>query len=317
MSTDNPNTDIIAEAFADFMPKEAEQTPTAEVAEQPKEDAADALEVTEEETLEEAEEVEAKVEQVEEEKEEEIYTIKVDGEEIAVPLSELKAGYMKDADYRRKTAEVAKVRKETEADAERYKVGTETLLQQLAIADRLISEAGLNLTDEQLDTLAQDNPAEYVRMQRIMQRNQEKMTFLREQFAKAQTAQLEEIKANMSKHRKAEREALEQEAPEFRKTETWERLFGYLKGDNFKFTQEEIDSITDRRFAKLAEKARRYDALMAKGADREKQVRTVAKVIKPTAANNQSDTNNEFQRLSASVRKGDKMALGEMLNKYL
>jgi hypothetical protein len=50
----------------------------------------------------------------------ESHVVKVDGEEITVSLEDLKSGYMRDADYRRKTQALAESRKEFEAEIEQY-----------------------------------------------------------------------------------------------------------------------------------------------------------------------------------------------------
>ena len=70
-------------------------------------------------------EVEAEGEQPEAEASEEsaeddqLVTIKVDGQEIQVPLSELKNGYQRQADYTRKTMEVSEQRKAAEAESQK------------------------------------------------------------------------------------------------------------------------------------------------------------------------------------------------------
>lgn len=303
----NSNPDELAEAFAEYVPTEEEpKEPTPEVEEETVEEEADPTELEDEESEDE------EVEDVEDDTEEEDAprTLEVNGE--LIPEDEVIAGYMKDADYRRKTAETATIRKEVEADRERYGKGIETLVAQLAVADQLIRESGLNLTDEQLDELAANNPAEFVRMQRLMNKQTEKANVLMQQWQQAEQARAEERKQAVEKHRKTEREALVQEYPEFRKDETWERLYGFL-GEKFNFSKEELDTITDRRFAVIAEKARRYENLMAKG--KAKQVKAQGKVIKAGAAKptQQADTQQSFQRGIAQVKKGNREALGDLL----
>lgn len=68
----------------------------------------------------------------------ETYEVKVDGETLAVDLDELKSGYSRDADYRRKTMALAEERRAVEAEAqtaqqerERYRQGLEQLEQAL------------------------------------------------------------------------------------------------------------------------------------------------------------------------------------------
>ena len=56
-----------------------------------------------------------------EEQETDLHQIIVNGEKIDVDLEELKAGYQKDADYRRKTEELAIERRQMQFDKDRLK----------------------------------------------------------------------------------------------------------------------------------------------------------------------------------------------------
>lgn len=78
--------------------------------EEPAEEGAEAEEAAEQEET--AEELEESAEPEAEEVAEEDEDPEIDLGEIKLKKSELKAGYMKDADYRRKTAEAAEVKRE-------------------------------------------------------------------------------------------------------------------------------------------------------------------------------------------------------------
>jgi hypothetical protein len=315
MGMPNPD-DVMLAAFSEVPgSKLAEQEPTAEAEPEPlEEEATTELTETADEAVEEGTEEEVAEEAEEDTKE--LYTIKIDGEEAQVTLSELKAGYMKDADYRRKTAEISTVRKETEADRERLGKGIQALVKQLSVAEKLMQEASFNISDEQLDQLAGENPAEYVRLSRIREKNQQKMQALYMAAQEVEAVQTQEAKASLERHRAQERELLAKERPEFRKPEAVERVYSYLQGDNFGFTKEVLDTITDRRFVVLADKARRYDAMMAKGAEKKEVV--AAKVIK-SSASRPADVSKaqDYQRSLSQARKGDKAALDKLFEAYL
>ncbi|MDE2434553.1 MAG: hypothetical protein KGN37_17120, partial [Burkholderiales bacterium] len=51
--------------------------------------------------------------------EEQMVTVKIDGKEVEVPLSELKNGYQRQADYTKKTMEVSDQRKAADAELQR------------------------------------------------------------------------------------------------------------------------------------------------------------------------------------------------------
>ena len=79
-------------------------------------------ETQQEETQEVAEQEEASQdENAIEEQETNLHQVIVNGEKIDVDLEELKAGYQKDADYRRKTEELAIEKRELRAEEDRLK----------------------------------------------------------------------------------------------------------------------------------------------------------------------------------------------------
>jgi hypothetical protein len=324
MLMDNPDNGL-AEAFGIKRNEEVElEKPTTE------QDADDAVggeanateadaEAVDDDVDGEAEEAEEAddVEEDSDDKPEEYRTVKIDGEEVKVPISELEAGYMRDADYRRKTTEVSALKKEVAADGERLEKGLDALVKQLTIAEQLVRESTFNLTDEQLDKLAVENPAELVRLQRIEEKNRQKLMLLHDQLEQAKSLRQRETEALVEKHRKQERKKLEEKVPFYRKPDSWDKLVTYLKSETYGLDDEVINSVTDHRFAMLADKAMRYDALMAKGKDRKERV--AAKVLKPSGARpSTGDSKGEvFQRGVSQVKKGNKDALTDLIGNFL
>ena len=100
-------------------PETEEAQPTEEEESQPTEEDESFEEVSEsteadEEESEEAEEEEEESESDEEVEEPDIYTVKVDGEDIEVPLDELIKGYSRQSDYTKKTQELSEYRKQVD-----------------------------------------------------------------------------------------------------------------------------------------------------------------------------------------------------------
>lgn len=83
------------------------------------------------------------------------YKVKVRGEELEVPLSELLNGYSRTEDYKAKTAEVAELRRQTETE---YADRLEQQVQLFTALDPVLAQA------QNLDwnALAQQDPAAYV-----------------------------------------------------------------------------------------------------------------------------------------------------------
>jgi hypothetical protein len=214
---------------------------------------------------------------------------------------------MKDADYRRKTAKLASEMKQVEEDSQRINTAMTALGEQLRVAEQLVVGAGLNYTDEQLDKLAEENPQEYLRITRVMQKSGDRVQAIREELARLDAQQKQLASEGFAKFRKAETARLYDAAPEFRKEETVERLNKWLK-DSYGFKDDEIQSVADHRFTLIAEKARKYDALKAKGASKAKQVKESPKVLRSAGAKPPStdqDKRNAFQRDLDAARKGD------------
>ena len=131
-NTDTPSQGIgLSEAASQFEAllsgNAGKQTPERQAAdESPADDQAEALEAsTEDETPTEeegAEEAEAAADDEEADEAsdtmDQLVTVKIDGKEEQIPLKEAIAGYQRQADYSRKTAHVAEMRKQIEAEAQ-------------------------------------------------------------------------------------------------------------------------------------------------------------------------------------------------------
>ncbi len=211
------------------------------------------------------------------------HTVKVGGEELTVTLQELKEGFMKDADYRRKTADVAKTRERVEAVEAQYKGGLETLEDQLTVVATFLANQ-LNVDEAEMDKLYAEKPAEAVRIQRQLQKQGSVLQAVHSQLQAVKQERGKVDSRKLNEFREAENAKLVEANPEFRKPESVERLHSYLK-DTFGLSKEEIESVADHRFALIAEKARRFDAAKAKAALKDKQVKKApAKFQKAGAA---------------------------------
>jgi hypothetical protein len=101
------------------------------------------------------------------------YTVKVNGEELEVDIDELKGGYQRDSDYRKKTMAVAEERKAVEADKAEI----------AARIDKL--ESLIKTEDEQVDWdyLKDNDPAQYVKLK---DQHDERKAVLEEERTKQQ-----------------------------------------------------------------------------------------------------------------------------------
>ena len=202
--------------------------------------------------------------------EEKTYTVKVNGEEITVPESELLKGYSRTEDYKAKTMAVAEERRAVES--ERANLATNLKAEyasQLEQATNLFSQFDPVLQEARnidWQALKQADPAAYVQAQDAVQ---ERLTAIQQMQAEAQRQRAE---AQQGLQQRAEQERVERfslAADEIVKArpeladEGKFREFASQAVESLRsqgFTNEEIADSVDHRVLALADKARRWDA---------------------------------------------------------
>jgi hypothetical protein len=191
---------------------------------------------------------------------------------------------MKDADYRRKTAEVAEAKRQAQAVQERVQQERSHYANQL---DALIAGLQSQLVGDQteLAKLAEENPAEWVRANAAAQQryaNLQRAVQERQQLANLHTQEQEQAQAQW---REGERQALQEKLPEWRDPKVKEaesRAIGeYLLQQGY--SAEELGELFDHRallVARDAAKWREHQATLK--AAKDKQVNPPpAKPVKP------------------------------------
>lgn len=207
-----------------------------------------------------------------------------DGSDVAEKRSvkDLREGYMRQKDYQRKTAEVARQR---DAVAEQVRQAVESertgMKQALAQLQSLVLEAAApELKDVNWNDLAANNVVEYVRL-----RNRADQVL---QAHSAIQAKLKEISDKEASEQAAKRKELLAKAHETLTTDIPgfgpELLQTLMKsGERHGFKPDEIQTWLDPRAIKLLHKAHLYDQLQAekKTPPPEKKVVVTPKVVKP------------------------------------
>ena len=111
-----------------------------------------------------------------EEQETDLHQIIVNGEKIEVDLEELKAGYQKDADYRRKTEELAIERRQLQSEKDRLKNEYSTKIEDLNnLTATLNAELNSELNSKELDRLFDEDPTEAAKIERKLRRRRESL----------------------------------------------------------------------------------------------------------------------------------------------
>lgn len=222
---------------------------------------------------------------------------KVEGGEDKVEklsIKQLQQGFMRQQDYQRKTAELAKQREalQTEIEAktkpaiENYEKHL-TVMRQAVLAALAPELQGVNLVQ-----LAQEDPAGYVTKQARLQQIGQLFQSIDSQLSKVQQAKAQEATLAKTKAIQEAVETLQRDIPDWG-AEKYQELMKFGV-ESFDFTPQEIQETIDPRMFKLLDVARKYDALQKAKPEVEKKVAKVPKVLKPGT----SDKNDKADRAS-------------------
>ena len=201
---------------------------------------------------------------------EQTFTVKVNGEEQTVPLTELLKGYSRTEDYKAKTMAVAEERRAVEAEKANITTNLKAeYASQLEQATNLFSQFDPVLQEARnidWQALKQADPASYLQAQDAVQ---ERLTAIQQMQAEAQRQRGE---AQQGFEQRAEQERTERfnlAADEIVKSrpdladEGKFREFATQAVESLRtqgFTNEEIADAVDHRVLALADKARKWDA---------------------------------------------------------
>lgn len=273
-------------------PEEEEAGETA-----PQENEEEATEASEEDTQETEQD-----EPVEEEAESELVEIEVDGEQYKVPEA-LKDKFMLQADYTRKTQEVAEQRKQVEQSWQQ-------LQQAATIQQNNIQEyARLMAIDSQLQNYQQadwnalynSDPVEFVRLKEEHRDLIDSRNYLVNTInTKQQQAQAEQ-QQNLAKIIEEGKQVLAREIPNWN-ADTAKKL-GQYGIEKYGFKQEEMQNVIDPRMVKVLHKAYLYDQLNNGKSVTQKKVQNLPKVSKPGTVSNKTLNKQQDNDLRKNLKR--------------
>lgn len=232
----------------------------------------------------------------------------IDLGDLRLKRSELRAGYMKDADYRQKTAQAAEVRRAAEAMQQQVQQERAYHANQL---DVLIGGLQTQLVGDQhrLAQLAQDDPAAWVAENaKFQQRYAQYQQAVQHRQALAQRSTAEQEAAH-AQWRQAEREALQSKLPEWRDSKVaqaeQQQIAGYLL--DIGYPASELEELFDHRALLVARDAAKWQAHQrALKAAKAKQAPTPPRTpVRPGAApaNPQSARDGKYAEALARAKR--------------
>ena len=304
-------------------PIEEEATPTEE--EESTEETQDESfeEESEEESEEEDEEESEESAEDQEEEEEPLFTVTANGEEIEVTYDELLKGYSRQADYTKKTQDIAQQRKEYEQAKQQYEASLPELKnlkeQYVQVLNDTISNsmAGLERFNIDWDRLKEDDRDEYL--------------IKREEFRQAQ----DELRGHQSRREYEQQQLSQQQQSEMKKVlhEETQKLVSVMPewGDNEKrkeiitgireyatshgYSQEELATLADHRALIMLHKAMQFDNI-SQSDIKAKKIKNKPKVVRSGKGKSSKEDSSkkravQMKRLKGSGRVDDASVLLE------
>lgn len=234
------------------------------------------------------------------------------GKKIRVKRSELRAGYMKDADYRRKTAEVAEQRRAVEQHAQQIAQERQHAANSL---DVFLGALQKELIGSQPDPkLIEEDPQEFLRQQAAYQQRASQFQAALQQRQTLQGRIDADEQRKRDEWRKGEGDKLLDRLPEWRdekkRAAESEEIASYLNA--LGYTADELGELVDHRALLVARDAAKYRALQAA---KDKQAKPEPhKPVRPGAASG-AQPNSTLQRANERLRRNpsDLDALGALI----
>ena len=250
-----------------------------------------------------------------EEQETDLHQVIINGEKIDVDLEELKAGYQKDADYRRKTEELAIEKRELKSEEDRLKNQYSTKMEDLnSLVATLNAEINNDMNSKELDALWDEDPTEAAKVDRRIQKRKNTIQQAQQKLREHQQAQFQEIL-------KEEQRKLHLRHPEIadpvKGTAVKSEIVNYLSSKGF--SNEDVARIYDSRY---------FDVIMdGMNFTKSKSVKPglVSKKVKPTkfvksgvkATKEDLDNKSRLEKVKKLKRSGSPKDATDLLMRYL
>ena len=249
------------------------------------------------------------------EQETDLHQVIVNGEKIDVDLEELKAGYQKDADYRRKTEELAIEKRELRAEEDRLKNQYSTKMEDLnSLVATLNAEINNDMNSKELDALWEEDPTEAAKVDRRIQKRKNTIQQAQQKLRDHQQAQFQEIL-------REEQKKLHLRHPEIadpiKGATVKSNIMNYLSSKGF--SNEDVARIYDSRY---------FDVIMdGMNYNKSKSVKPglVSKKVKPTkfvksgikSTKEELNSKTRLNQIKTLKKSGSPKDATELLMRYL
>ena len=298
---------VIKKTEVEATPVEPKETVKAEseVEQQPETQPEEILEVSDEEQA-------SEDENAIEEQETDLHQVIINGEKIDVDLDELKAGYQKDADYRRKTEEIAIEKRELKSAEDRLKNQYSTKIDNLnSLVATLNAEINNDMNSKELDALWDEDPTEAARVDRKIQKRKQTIQQAQQKLREHQQTQFQEILREEQKKLHLKHPEL---ADPIKGTSVKSNIMNYLSSKGF--SNEDVARIYDSRY---------FDVIMDGMKANATKPNLVSKKVKPSkfvksgvkSTKEDMDSQSRLNKIKTLKKSGSTKDATELLMRYL
>ena len=298
---------VIKKTQEEAAPVEPKETVKAEseVEQQPETQPEEILEVSDEEQA-------SEDENAIEEQETDLHQVIINGEKIDVDLDELKAGYQKDADYRRKTEEIAIEKRELKSAEDRLKNQYSTKIDNLnSLVATLNAEINNDMNSKELDALWDEDPTEAARVDRKIQKRKQTIQQAQQKLRDHQNSQFQEILREEQKKLHLKHPEL---ADPIKGTSVKSNIMNYLSSKGF--SNEDVARIYDSRY---------FDVIMDGMKANATKPNLVSKKVKPSkfvksgvkSTKEDMDGQSRLNKIKTLRKSGSTKDATELLMRYL
>ena len=298
---------VIKKTEVESTPVEPKETVKAEseVEQQPETQPEEILEVSDEEQA-------SEDENAIEEQETDLHQVIINGEKIDVDLDELKAGYQKDADYRRKTEEIAIEKRELKSAEDRLKNQYSTKIDNLnSLVATLNAEINNDMNSKELDALWDEDPTEAARVDRKIQKRKQTIQQAQQKLREHQQTQFQEILREEQKKLHLKHPEL---ADPIKGTSVKSNIMNYLSSKGF--SNEDVARIYDSRY---------FDVIMDGMKANATKPNLVSKKVKPSkfvksgvkSTKEDMDSQSRLNKIKTLRKSGSTKDATELLMRYL
>lgn len=227
-------------------------------------------------------------------------TVKVDGQDTEVTLAEAIAGYQRNADYTRKTQELAESRKAVDTEVAQYRAQRDQYVNVLNVLQERLGDPAKEPTPEQWETLRREDPDQFSLAWADYQRRTEQRTAIRQEQERVDGEKKAEQTKALREHIGQQRTLLLAALPEWKEPAKAEAGMKAIRtyAQTVGFTEPELDAAIDHRMILVVDKARKFDELMAKRNVALKQLRKAPDMPAPGARQAPKNTKVEARKVA-------------------